>query len=539
MPQPNEPCPGDPEHGLFRRWIDQRLSREEFAEFERRLLRDRDFRARYVQYMDVEASLYDELLSAPPSPSLVDLANRPQHARSKMRRFVGWSVAASLAAALLVGAVGYSWQVQRSGTGYVEIPLQGMETVAIVTHAQGLGPQRKGDEVKPGMRLKPGSLTLETGQVQVEFLGGAKLLVQGPCELHILSPKSATLVSGRAAARVLEWGRGFVLNTPEAVMVDLGTEFAVGVDQQHGSELQVVRGEVEVSVLGEDGSTLTSEVVEEANALRIRPGATSLEPDAGPRGAPLRVFDDPPRPLSAPDSYVRTVLQAKPVIYWRFQSQQDGLVRNEVGPQFTARLQMDDEGSSALRLADGQLHFTQADGPRFVTASEPLPELNADSFSVEFWVNPEMLHWATLLAIVPEEDTESKKHLNVIELAHQTPLVHEPGVFRFMHRHPPEGTGGVNLFSSGGCTPGRWHHLVAVKTPHDLKLYLNGQPSRSLTAEMGSDVGRYQLHLGGLRTSSTDRQFVGSIDELALYLHALTDAEIQRHYRLLVMGGGE
>ena len=64
--------------------------------------------------------------------------------------------------------------------------------------------------------------------MQLEFLGGAKLLVAGPAELHILSPKSATLVSGQAATRVLEWGHGFVLNTPEAVMVDLGTEFAVG-----------------------------------------------------------------------------------------------------------------------------------------------------------------------------------------------------------------------------------------------------------------------------------------------------------------------
>ncbi|MBI3464602.1 MAG: FecR domain-containing protein [Planctomycetes bacterium] len=539
MHQTDESMGGAPERDLFRRLIDQQLSPEEFAEFEQRLLLDRELRARYVQYMDLEASLYDELLALPAAVEQTCNPNVLQSAGSRPVRLVGWSVFTGAAAAVVAFVAYCYWPAAPSGSGFVEIPLQGVETAAIVTHAEGLGAQRVGAEIKPGMRLKPGSLTLKQGQVQVEFLGGAKLLVQAPCELHILSPKSATLVSGKAATRVLEWGRGFVLNTPEAVMVDLGTEFAVGVDQQHGSEVQVVRGEVEVSVLGDDGSTLTSEIVEEANGLRIRPGATSFEPDPGVKKAPLRVFDDPPRPLSVPDSYVRTVLQAKPTIYWRFQSQEDGLIRNDVGPQFAARLRDENEGSAALRIADGQLHFAEAHGPRYVTAAEVLPTLNAESFSVEFWVSPAMLHWATLVAITPEGDDESKTHLNVIELAHQTPLVHEAGAFRFMHRHPPDGTGGMNIFSSTGCTPGRWHHLVAVKTPRELKLYLNGQLTRSLSGEMGSDEDPYQLHLGELRISSRDRQFVGSIDEFALYLHALSDTEIERHYRLLAVGGAE
>jgi hypothetical protein len=170
-----------------------------------------------------------------------------------------------------------------------------------------------------------------------------------------------------------------------------------------------------------------------------------------------------------------------------------------------------------------------------VTTAEPVPNLNAESFSIEFWVNPAMLHWATLVGIVPEGDEKSANHLNVIELAHQTFLVHEAGAFRFMHRHPPTKGGGMNLFTPMGCTPGRWHHLVAVKTPQELKLYLNGQLARRLAGEMGSDEASYQLHLGELRVSSVDRQFVGSIDEVALYLYALSDAEIERHHRIMIV----
>jgi hypothetical protein len=533
MNQPSDPSVITAEHELFRRLADQRLSPQEFTELEQRLLEDRDFRARYVQYMDLEASLYDELIGPSPPTQMASLAKPRPAARHMPVRFVGWSAAA----VVLAAAAYWYWPVARTGARYVEIPLQGIEAAAIVTHAEGLGVQPREGELKPGVRLKPGSLTLEQGQVQLEFLGGAKLLVEGPCELHILSPKSATLVSGKAATRVLEWGRGFVLNTPEAVMVDLGTEFAVGVDQQHGSEVQVVDGEVEVSVLGEDGSTLTSERVEESGALHIKPGARTLQPGTRPQQPLPKVLDDPPRPLSVPDSYVRTIVRARPTLYWRFQSLEGGLVPNEVGPQFAARLQLDGEGSSALQVADGHVDFAQAAGPRYLATAEPVPQLNAESFTVEFWVNPAMLHWATLVGIVPEGDQASAQHLNVIELAHQTFLVHEAGAFRFMHRHPPTKGGGVNLFTPTGCTPGRWHHLVAVKTPQELKLYLNGQLARRLAGEMGSDEKPYQLHVGELRVANTERQFVGSIDEVALYLYALSDAEIERHYRLLVVGG--
>jgi hypothetical protein len=210
-----------------------------------------------------------------------------------------------------------------------------------------------------------------------------------------------------------------------------------------------------------------------------------------------------------------------------------------MGPKFAARLMLDSERSLAIRVADGRVDFAQAAGPRYLIADEPLQGLNAKSFSIEFWVNPAMLHWATLVAIVPEGDTESAQHLNVIELTHQTSLVHEAGAFRFLHRPPPTKTGGMNLFTPTGCTPGRWHHLVAVKTPQELRLFLNGQLARRLAVEIGSEGSAYRFHLGELRTSSSERQFVGSIDEVALYPFALSDAEIERHYRLLRVGSRE
>lgn len=524
------------EREQFRRLVDDRLSAEEFAALEQRLLADRDFRARYIRFADLEAALYEAMLAEPEAVRPRDASTGGKSQRRALR-FVTWSLAASVALGL-IGLVGYwNWPVAapvaQPGTGYLEIPLQGMEVAAIVTHVEGLGPQRPGGEIKPGLRLKPGSLTVERGQVQVEFLGGAKLLVRGPAELHILTPKSATLVSGVAATRVLQWGHGFVLNTPAAALVDLGTEFAVSVDETQGSEVRVVDGEVEVSVLGEDGSTLISERIVEDNARRVAPGSKRLESTDGLEllASGLELYDRPTKPLAVPQRYIDAVLAAGPVLYWRFETQDaEGLVPNELGQQLAARVEGSQLDPRAIRIHSGALQLAASETPRFIAAAQAIPKLNEQSFSLEFWANPDMLHWATLAAIVPEDDAPALQHLNVLELAHQTTLVHQAGAFRFMHRHPPKKAGGVNVFTKDGCIPGHWHHVVAVKTPESLRFYTNGQLQRQLDGPMGSDPGSYRVFLGQLRTSTAERQFVGAIDEVALYLKALDDNEVRGHY---------
>jgi hypothetical protein len=422
------------------------------------------------------------------------------------------------------------------GSGYVEAQLQGMEVAAIVTHAESLESQVRGTRLATGARLKPGSLVLREGRVQLEFLGGAKLLVEGPCELHILTPKSATLVSGKAATRVLEWGKGFVLNTPETALVDLGTEFAVAVDDERGSEVRVAAGEVEVSLLGDDGNTLTSERVVESNSLAVRPGATYLESSDGAGLAELTLLETPMTPLPTPPQYVQVVRDAQPTVYWRFEELREGLVPNEMGSEYPARLVAAPRDAEMIVVADGALRLRSSAGSRYLASATPIEQFNVESFSIEMWLNPEMLHWATLTSVVPEGDTTSLEHLNVLELAHQTNLVHTAGAIRFMHRHPPFKKGGVNAFTKRGCTPGQWHHFVAVKTPTELRCYVNGALDRRLPDTLGSDTSAYEVFFGQLRKGTNERQFVGTLDEIAIYLHELDDATVQLHYDAMYGG---
>lgn len=563
----------NPDFSLLRRLMDAELSAEEFHQLEHRLETDAEFRAAYVRYIDLEASLVEALdeMSPPVAGAIHDAhgvqrvaSNQPLALPPRLRnaeraaghvprtagprspfrsRVRAWSLVAVCAACLLAG-FGYWAGGARPPTGptlrshFTESPLRGHKHVAIVTHVEGVTFQAGGPLLRAGARLKPGVLWLSAGQLQLEFLNGAQVVLEGPSELHILAVNSATLISGRAAARVPESARGFVLNAPDAAIVDLGTEFAVAVDDAGHSEVHVIDGEVEVSLLGDDGSTLTSATLYEASSLRVHAEASSLETIEDPVAPLLEIREQPARALPVTDRYYRAVLDSAPFLYWRFDLGEAGSVPNAVGPSWSARRQGTAEDISTIAFENGAARFQQGSGSRFLGPEEALVDFNADSYSIEFWVNPDRLHWATIVAVIPEGDVWSRYHLNVIELAHQTTLVHTPGSFRFLHRHPPNERGGVNLFSQEGCTPGQWHHLVAVKTPAELRLYLNGELTRQIAGAPGNSGNlRYRLVLGQLREDSAERQFAGSLDEFALYRRPLTSDEVRSHYTAMFPRG--
>ncbi|MEO1618502.1 MAG: LamG-like jellyroll fold domain-containing protein [Planctomycetota bacterium] len=391
----------------------------------------------------------------------------------------------------------------------------------------------QGESLRVGTRLKPGRIKIDSGTMQLEFLKGAIVAIAAPAELELFSSDRATLHSGMARAIIPDRARGFVLNAPRTAVVDLGTEFSLTVGDNGTAEVSVIDGEVELSLLGDDGTTVLNRTVGTESTYLVNPSEDSMEPIAksDSRESPaIKMRDN--ESLRIDDTYAELVRNQKPLLYWRFGADEPGVVSSETGDHSNGRIF---GSSSEITFEAGVVAFDR--GPtRYLRTLEPLVDLNKGSYTIEFWMNPDDLPHATCLGVCPVADESDLIHLNVVEIATDSFLIHEPGAIRFLHRNPPSksNTEGFNVLSPGVCTPGRWQHIVVSKRKQQLELYWNGKLVKSGTAKSVDSEGAFHLYVGQLKPSSTMRQFAGRMDEIAVYPHALSADEVRLHYQTLV-----
>ena len=555
-----DPLLPDPDvNDLIYRRLDNQLSDEDFAAIEERLRTDRKFREHFVRLADLDACLYDEFSESTNSvttvlPSTKSLFLRPAlrgsllSAVATVIMFSTWYLLKpddSDAVAALDRGIGFSptpaGHSERSQAESVPSSSRKIEFVAdetlntkdaavlVLVDDENTGP------FLPGHRFKPGIVKLTQGYIQLEFICGAIVGLKGPGELRIESKDAATIFSGEVAAHVPDRARGFVLHAPSAAIVDLGTDFGVRIDESGDAEVKVQKGEVELSLLGDDGSTLVSERVDDSKAVLVDRSLQKLTQRILPSETfpQIQSFDE--KPLAITDEYVASVLGAQPLIYWRFEGADQHRFLNDAGSQWSATEQPIDQPTESIRIADGHVRFSRSASPRFLTIDDGIPGLNERAYSIEFWMKPDDLTHATCVGVYPQNEPSAKLHLNVIEIATETFLIHEPGAVRFLHRNPPDRLSnlGTNVFSQGICIPYQWQHVVAVKNLDSIELYFNGELVRRVDVADANGAGNYRILVGQLKGGTTERQFSGAMDELAVYPKGLTAAEIALHYSMI------
>lgn len=145
-----------------------------------------------------------------------------------------------------------------------------------------------GRTLQQGSRIGKGRIKLVAGTAEFRFDNGVHAICTGPAELEIRDPMHAWLHYGQVVFRVPRTGIGFELETNDAVIVDLGTEFGVRVDEpianlpSHaaalerternglGTELQVFEGEVIANVKSDPmNSGRLQHRVQSGQAMRI------------------------------------------------------------------------------------------------------------------------------------------------------------------------------------------------------------------------------------------------------------------------------
>jgi hypothetical protein len=143
--------------------------------------------------------------------------------------------------------------------------------------AQGERPSRDMRAGKP--------LGLERGLAEIEFDCGARVILQGPAGLELLSGGSARLLHGTLTARVPAHALGFTVLTPHNKVVDRGTEFGLSVDEGGAATVRVFIGEVAAFPLASDrtadhGVTIHQDQTARIDGLTVAPRSSGRDADA-------------------------------------------------------------------------------------------------------------------------------------------------------------------------------------------------------------------------------------------------------------------
>jgi hypothetical protein len=136
-----------------------------------------------------------------------------------------------------------------------------------------------------GDSLIAGELSLRKGTVQLEFLSGVRLLIEGPAVVEMRAVDEVRLKHGLASCFVSEMGRGFRMLTSDMEVIDLGTAFSLDVREGQASEVHVLEGSVEIK----SGAQETMELREQ-HAIRMSPAGplnVAFAPERFPKPAAL------------------------------------------------------------------------------------------------------------------------------------------------------------------------------------------------------------------------------------------------------------
>ena len=97
-----------------------------------------------------------------------------------------------------------------------------------------------------GSALPKGLIKLRRGTVRLDFYSGARVFLEGPASLDLVSPDLTRLDLGKLTAHVPPSAQGFTITHSDLRVVDRGTEFGMSVNGSNDCEVHVFDGEVEL-----------------------------------------------------------------------------------------------------------------------------------------------------------------------------------------------------------------------------------------------------------------------------------------------------
>ncbi len=380
-----------------------------------------------------------------------------------------------------------------------------------------------------GLPVRIGSYHLTSGVIGLLYESGARLVVSAPADFELISVTQFRLLSGQLSAHMpTEESKGFTVETPSATAIDFGTEFAVEVAKGPGStdEFHVFSGEVLLQPRAPSKEwpiNMTSGQAVRLDHETNTPAGIRLDDKRF-----IRRFEP------SASEYSRTVREFNPAVYLKMEINQGGfLLRDSINPELAATIYSRDSSYVpwAAGLGEGSSFRLDGNVSRTYAAMPEYPRTQNNRITVAAWVlaNSRPL-WASIAKNWGEGSQEGQRgqfhfglkgttgqleaHINDID-----------GIEKFAIETEP-------------LPLGTWQHVAMVANDSRLRLYRNGKEVGSVayTKIVGSERIRAlsigaKLDGSGSWVEPCNRGFWdGTIDELAIFNHALTREEIKRLY---------
>jgi hypothetical protein len=475
----------------------------------------------FSQAADAAASCRLPGISTGDRRSILSLSPAVPPTRRKLVR------ALALAACLMfiVGGVWTFW-FKRS------VARNGATSSAVAMLARAVDARWGGNSpLRVGSALEPGWLRLEAGLAQVVFYSGARVVIDGPTELQLISPAEAACPAGRLLAEVPQPARGFRLRTAQVSVVDRGTAF--GIDATHGqTEIHVFKGEVELLAGTEAKQTLG-----EGRAAVVQ-GSAPPRLMAASRDAFASMFELQTRSLAS---------EAIRYEQWQFAN-----ARLNQDPSLVVHLDFENLSDSDWTLRNAAERNRSVPDATIVGCQRSEGRWR-EKQALEFQSVNDRVRLAvpgdfqalTLCAWVCVKGLD--RQFNSLFMSDGF----DPGTIHWLIRN--DGVLGITVFGPGSgqyqilASPpvitldrlGMWMHLAAVLDGKARQVihYVNGRPVAREALKLGppyrlgpAELGNWNALGGPNPAPSLIRNLSGSLDEFELFSRALGDAEIRELY---------
>ena len=516
---------------LVGRYLGGEATADEVVQLEALMRDDPQLRADFLAYARIDAALPAAIGE---KATLVEF--EPSSA-AKPRRFSWAPMAATAAAvALLIVAGGLIWSGRDdAGESQGGLVREGEPTddgVAVLVDAGEVEWLEEGDAPQENDILSPGPLRMKSGLLQVEFYSGARLIVEGPADLEIVSADEVICRQGRVRAVVPPPAHGFRIVAPQFELIDLGTEFGIAVDSNGEARVQVFDGEVELIPPGENRSAAGAEKLTrgEGRAWTAAGERVSLaaEPGAFPTFEKLQ----------------RGKALAVEKRFARWQAWTESLADD---PRVAFRFDFDSEGPELLDRGPTASHGTIV-GAEWTTGRMPSAkalEFKRPGDRVRLNL-PGAYDALTLMAWVRVDSLPDRTQGLLLTDGYEVGRVHwqlnQDGNLRLGVRKPAEKLkdGATGYGSPVLITPrqvGAWCFLATVydRASGTVRHHFNGREVSSdeivydQPLQFGAcDLGNWTP--SSMKTRRPVRNFVGRIDELTVWDAVLTAREIRSIY---------